>query len=75
MRQKIERSRDQLLRLRGDLALDQSEYEYAGRSYSRDQVRHDLERRFEKHKTRLTWGSFAPNQANLTECLLSDLAV
>jgi chromosome segregation ATPase len=48
---KLERDRAELIRLRADLAADKKLYQYAGRRYSRGQVKADLARRFERFKT------------------------
>lgn len=44
--------KENLLRLKNDLGTQQVSFNYAGRSYSRDQVKVDLANRFERFKTR-----------------------
>ncbi len=49
--EKLGKQRQDVVRLRTDLAEDQGTYHYAGRSYSIDQVKTDLACRFERYKT------------------------
>lgn len=44
--------KENLIRLKSDLSTDQVKFTYAGRSYTRDQVKVDLANRFERYKTR-----------------------
>jgi chromosome segregation ATPase len=48
---RLEKEKEQLLRLKNDLAAGKNSYAYAGRSYSADEVRTDLANRFERFKT------------------------
>lgn len=48
---RLEKQRAELVRLRNDLAEEQGTYYYCGRSYSTDEVKADLARRFERFKT------------------------
>ena len=45
------KEKDQLLRLKADAASGQSAFQYAGRSYTLEEVRTDLAHRFERYKT------------------------
>jgi hypothetical protein len=47
----LEKDRAEMLRLKTDLATAQPVYQYAGRSYSVQQVKVDLTNRFERYKT------------------------
>ena len=47
----LTKSRSELLRLKGDLESSNSEFVYAGHSYTRSQVRTDVESRFARYKT------------------------
>jgi chromosome segregation ATPase len=49
--EQLARSKGDIQRLTGDLNRGSSTFVYAGRSYSEQQVRTDLTRRFERHKT------------------------
>jgi chromosome segregation ATPase len=49
--QRLDKEKNQLMRLRTDLSGGQSVYSYAGRSYTSEQVRVDLANRFERFKT------------------------
>lgn len=51
MEDRLAREKDELLRLKADLSSGDDVFQYAGRSYSEDQVRTDLARRFERYKT------------------------
>lgn len=46
-----EKDRSDLMRLKADLATGKERFQYAGRSYSADQVKIDLANRFERYKT------------------------
>jgi chromosome segregation ATPase len=48
---RLGKEKDQLLRLKSDVAAGQSTVKYAGRSYSIEQVKTDLANRFERYKT------------------------
>jgi Rad3-related DNA helicase len=50
-RTRLAKEKGQLLRLKTDLASGKSEYTYAGRNYSADDVRADLANRFNRYKT------------------------
>ena len=50
-RTRLKKEKEQLLRLKGDLASGKSEFTYGGRSYTADEVRTDLANRFERYKT------------------------
>ncbi|TWT88850.1 hypothetical protein Mal64_23380 [Pseudobythopirellula maris] len=43
-------SKEQIMRLQSDLGSGQDVFRYAGRSYSRNEVKHDLTQRFSRHK-------------------------
>ena len=47
-----EQDKQNLVRLKNDLSTESATFQYAGRSYSRDQVKLDLANRFERFKTR-----------------------
>lgn len=51
MQDRLAREKDELLRLKADLGTGKDVFQYAGRSFSDDQVRADLARRFERYKT------------------------
>lgn len=48
---RLEKDRGELMQLKVDLASGKSAFQYAGRSYSADQVKVDLANRFERYKT------------------------
>ncbi|MCA9208321.1 MAG: hypothetical protein KDA55_08200, partial [Planctomycetales bacterium] len=48
----LAKSEGHILRLNGDLQSGSSQLEYAGRIYTVSQVKADLERRFDRHKTK-----------------------
>jgi len=48
---RLAKEKDQLMRLKSDLATGQDVFKYAGRSYSAEQVKVDLANRFERYKT------------------------
>ena len=48
---RLDKEKEQLLRLTADLATGKSDFTYAGRSYTADEVRTDLANRFERYKT------------------------
>ena len=48
---RLESEKDQLLRLKTDVASGKSTFQYASRSYTADEVRADLANRFERYKT------------------------
>jgi len=48
---RLETDKSQMMRLKGDLASARDDYEYAGRTYTAEQVRTDLANRFERYKT------------------------
>ena len=48
---RLEKEKDQILRLKGDLESARGIYEYAGRSYTAEQVRADLANRFKRYRT------------------------
>ncbi len=48
---RLARDKDQLLRLKTDVASGRAMFQYAGRSYSADEVRTDLANRFDRFKT------------------------
>ena len=48
---RLETEKDQLLRLKTDVASGNSTFQYASRSYTADEVRADLANRFERYKT------------------------
>lgn len=48
----LAKSQDQIMRLNDDLKSGNKNLEYAGRVYTSTQVKTDLERRFERHKTK-----------------------
>lgn len=48
---KLSQQRDDVMRLKADIATDKGSYHYAGRSYSINQVKADLANRFERYKT------------------------
>jgi peptidoglycan hydrolase CwlO-like protein len=50
-RSRLTKEKAQLLRLKNDLATSKSEYVYAGRTYTADEVRADLAARFSRYKT------------------------
>jgi hypothetical protein len=50
-RTRLAKEKEQLLRLKGDLASGKGPFTYAGRSYTADEVRTDLAHRFERYKT------------------------
>jgi len=50
-RAELAEDKDQMMRLKGDLASARDAYEYAGRTYTAEQVRTDLANRFERYKT------------------------
>jgi hypothetical protein len=50
-RTRLGKEKDQLLKLKGDLATGKSTLTYAGRGYTADEVRTDLANRFERYKT------------------------
>ena len=45
------KEKDQLLRLKADLTSGKNGFQYAGRSYTTDEVRSDLAHRFDRYKT------------------------
>lgn len=47
-----DQDKENLVRLKSDLSTDAPTFHYAGRSYTRDQVKLDLANRFERYKTR-----------------------
>lgn len=47
----LKKGRTEILRLRDDLARGESTYKYAGKTYTVEQVKHDLSNRFERFKT------------------------
>ena len=49
--ERLGKDKEQLMRLKTDLASDKSVFNYAGRSYTAEQVRVDLANRFERFKT------------------------
>lgn len=49
--QRLAAEKSNILRLKTDLESDQPTFQYASRTYSRDQVKTDLSRRFERYKT------------------------
>jgi len=49
--ERLDTERGQLMRLKSDVAGGKDSLRYAGRSYSREQVRADLANRFERYKT------------------------
>ncbi len=50
-RTRLGKEKEQLLRLKTDLATGKAEFSYAGRSYTADEVRTDLANRFDRYKT------------------------
>ncbi len=50
-RSRLAKEKEQLLRLKNDLATGKGEYVYAGRTYTADDVRTDLAARFNRYKT------------------------
>jgi hypothetical protein len=48
---RLAKEKDQLLRLKTDVSSGGNTFQYAGRSYSADEVRNDLANRFERYKT------------------------
>ena len=48
---RLGKEKDQLLRLKTDLATGKAEFQYAGRSYTAEEVRTDLAARFDRFKT------------------------
>jgi chromosome segregation ATPase len=50
-RTRLAKEKEQLLRLKTDLASGKGEYSYAGRTYTADEVKTDLASRFERYKT------------------------
>lgn len=48
---KLGKQREEVMQLKDDVAANRGTYFYAGRSYSIDQVKHDLANRFERYKT------------------------
>ncbi len=48
---KLAKDKDQILKLKSDLAQKKSVYQYASRTYTPDEVRGDLSNRFERFKT------------------------
>lgn len=50
-RTRLGKEKEELLRLHADLSDGRSVYRYAGRSYTADEVKEDLARRFERYKT------------------------
>ena len=50
-RSRLAKEKEQLLRLKTDLATGKSEYIYAGRTYTADEVKVDLASRFDRYKT------------------------
>lgn len=48
--QKTDKSKDEILRLQSDLASGGAVFHYAGHSYTRDEVKQDLSRRFSRFK-------------------------
>jgi chromosome segregation ATPase len=50
-RTRLKKEKEQLLRLKDDLATGKSEFTYGGRAYTADEVRTDLANRFERYKT------------------------
>lgn len=50
-RARLEKEKNELMRLKADLATNQASYRYAERDYTADEVRADLARRFERYKT------------------------
>jgi chromosome segregation ATPase len=48
----LAQSKEEILKLVSDLRSGSDHFVYAGRSYSRSQVEKDLERRFQRHKTK-----------------------
>ena len=49
--ERLSQEKGQLMRLKADLTTGRDVFRYAGRSYTEDQVRHDLANRFERYKT------------------------
>lgn len=47
----LAKGRTEILRLRDDLSVGKKKYEYAGRTFTIDQVKHDLSSRFDRFKT------------------------
>jgi chromosome segregation ATPase len=47
----LAKDKEQVVRLKGDLATAKESYTYAGRTYTADDVKTDLARRFERYKT------------------------
>ena len=57
-RSRLAKEKEQLLRLKADLATGKGEFIYAGRTYTADEVRTDLASRFDRYKTgEATWAS------------------
>ncbi len=50
-KESLDKQRDEILRLKTDLQTGQTTFTYAGRTYTAEQVRTDLARRFERFKT------------------------
>lgn len=48
---RLVKEKEEMLRLKGDLAGDKKVYSYAGRTYTGDQVKTDLANRFQRYKT------------------------
>jgi hypothetical protein len=48
---KLAKEKDQIMRLKTDVGSGKSVFQYAGRSYSADEVKTDLANRFERYKT------------------------
>jgi chromosome segregation ATPase len=48
---RLDRERGEIMRLKGDLASNRKQFEYAGRRYDANQVKTDLAHRFERYKT------------------------
>lgn len=47
----LAKEREEMLRLKNDLAIEKAAYEYGGRTYTVNQVKTDLGHRFERYKT------------------------
>jgi len=51
LEEKLDREREEMLRLKSDLATDKTSFNYGSRPYTIDEVKTDLARRFERYKT------------------------